>query len=299
MGQQLLSVLEENVGKELIVFDTETTGLSKETDRIIQLSAVKCVIDEGAQFHEIGRLNTYINPERKLEPKIVKLTGITDEKLSHYTNEDTQWPVILDFFGSSPVLCGHNIITFDIPMMSAAYKRHDAPFLPTALDTLKMAQELHLKEEAGSHKLSDLTTHFGLDYGLAFHNAMDDVTATTRLLRFFVEEYMEKKAIGDPDAPEKIQTKVTSCWTWTSDWNDPKGGGKMQRLYVRVKHENRVVWMNQKRPYNWGEKDKGSIDMFDMQEIENQTLKLCDCSSLDELSKFRGSRTSYAKKQNN
>jgi hypothetical protein len=138
---------------------------------------------------------------------------------------------------------------------------------------------------------------------------MDDVIATMRLLRLFVEEYLEKKANENVEfhtfdsegnditvsVPKntKMKTKIKSCWTWVSKWNDPKGGGPMRRLYVRVKHEDRVLWMNQKRPYDWGEKDKGSIDLFDIQDIEQQVMQLYCCETLEELSKVRESK--YAK----
>ena len=83
--------------------------------------------------------------------------------------------------------------------------------------------------------------------------------------------------------------KVKAAWAWT-------GYKGMQRLYVRVFHENRVLWMNQRRPYNWGEKDAGSLDLFDMKDIEQQTLKLYGCETLDELSKVRDSRYAYGRK---
>jgi DNA polymerase III alpha subunit (gram-positive type) len=296
VGPKIIDILENNVGKELIIFDTETTGLSPETNHVIQLSAIKAIIDEGFEFHEIGRLDTYINPGYPLPKQIVQLTGITDELLAKYPDEKTQWDSIYSFFGDDPIVCGHNV-PFDVSMTSALYARNGAEFKPNALDTLRMAQELHLKTEAGSHKLGRLAEHFGLDYGLTFHNSMDDVIATMRLLRFFVEEYLEKKAeseknaicLFDADGNEikvdrpKTKTKIKSCWAWT-------GFRGMQRLYVRVKHEDRVVWMNQRRPYDWGEKDKGSIDLLDMQDIENQVLKLYGCETLEELSKVRESK---------
>ena len=296
VGPVVLSTLENNIGKELIIFDTETTGLSPELNHVIQLSAIKCVIDDEHQFHEIGKMDTYINPGYPLPKQIIQITGITDEKLSHFTNESTQWPAIYAFFGDSPIVCGHNV-PFDFGMMSAMYKRYNKSFEPQCLDTLKMAQELHLKSEAGSHKLGALAEHFGLDYGLTFHNSMDDVTATMRLLRLFTEEYLEKRAEADKESihlfdaegndvkveKPKIKTKIKSCWAWT-------GFRGMQRLYVRVRHEDRVVWMNQRRPYEWGEKDKGSIDILDMQYIEKQVLALYECETLDELSKVRESR---------
>lgn len=290
VGQKTLEIMANNVGKELIVFDTETTGLSPELNHVIQLSAIKTVIDENLEFHEIGRLDTYINPGYKLPKKIIEITGITDEKLAGYPDEKTQWNSIYAFFGDNPIICGHNS-PFDIGMMNAMYQRNiGQPFEPIALDTLRMAQELHHRTEAGSHKLGDLAEHFGVDYGLTFHNSMDDVIATTRLLRFFIEEYVDKREHANEE-PTKIPTRIKSCWHWEGMIGKKGGGREMAlRLYVRVKHEDRVLWFSQRRPYDWGEKDKGSVEMFDMEDIEKQVLKLYGCETLEELSKVRDSK---------
>lgn len=295
VGPQVLSTLSENVGKEFVIFDTETEGLDSATCNIIQISAIKCLIEKDYQFREIGRLDTYINPERKLPAKITEITGITDEHLAKFPNESAQWPSIWEFFDGVEIIAGHNT-QFDMKFMRAMCLRHNInDWNPVALDTFRMAQELHLKKEAGSHKLGDLAAHFGLDYGLSFHNSMDDVIATMRLMRLFIEEYLEKKAEFEAQ-PEQtiIPTKIKSCWTWTSQFV-PKGSksGPLQRLYVRVAHEDRVIWMNQRRPYNWGEKDKGSLELFDLKNIEQQVLKLYGCETLDELSQVRESK--YAK----
>ena len=40
-GKNAIAILENNVGKEFIIYDTETTGLSPAENTIIQLSAIK------------------------------------------------------------------------------------------------------------------------------------------------------------------------------------------------------------------------------------------------------------------
>lgn len=306
MGQKTIDVLSNNIGSQFILFDTETTGLYAyptvdkkgrpvEAAVIIQLSAIKFEIEEDFQFRELDRFSTFINPEKPLPPDIVRFnerekTGINDELLAKYPNEDTLWPDILNFFGNTPIVSGHNVSKFDVSMMRAMYERHGMEFKPAAeLDTLIMAHELHLKEEAGSHKLPALADHFGLNYGLGFHNAMDDVIATMRLLRFFIEEYLEKKEkleSAETQKIRKIPTKIKAAWAFT-------GYRGIQRLYVRVFHEERVLWMNQRRPYNWGEKDAGSLELFDIEDIEKQALKLYGCKTLEELSKVRDARQAY------
>ena len=296
-GPRLFAIMENHVGEELIVFDTETTGLSPSEDRIIQLSAIKCQIEPDYELSEIDRLNLYINPNRLLPAKIVEITGITDEMLADKPNESEQWGAIHAFFGDKAIVCGHNS-SFDISMIQPMYIRNCGyELIVQPLDTMAMARELHHKDETGNHKLGTLASFFGLDYGLTFHNSMDDVTATLRLLRYFIEEYRDKKANASEDI-NKIPTKIKSCWHYSFTSRVPnatKADGspkyeKQFRLYVRVRHENRVLYINQRRPYDWGEKDKGSLALFDMKDIEEQVLALYKCKDLEELSKVRDSR---------
>ena len=67
---------EMDFDQEYAAFDLETTGLSSRTDRIIEIGAV--ILKNG---QEIDRFQTFVDPERKLDRKIVELTGITDEML--------------------------------------------------------------------------------------------------------------------------------------------------------------------------------------------------------------------------
>ena len=68
----------------MIVFDLETTGLPKAEGsdlniqpKIIEFGAIK--VDD--DFKEVDRLEFMCNPGHDLDPKITKITGITDEML--------------------------------------------------------------------------------------------------------------------------------------------------------------------------------------------------------------------------
>lgn len=285
-GVQLFDILEQHVGEHLIIFDTETTGLSPETDSIIQISAIKMLIEPEKALSEVDRLDMYINPGRKLNKKIVQLTGITDERLANEPKEDEAWPTIRDFFASTNLVCGHNALRFDMSMLRALYERqNENKDNWICADTMRMAQELFLKDEVGSFGLGALAEHFGVDFGLTFHNSIDDVIATVRLLRYFIEEYEEKKAQTQKEPATKVPAKVEYCKPWT-------GYRGMQRLYVTLDYEGRSLWVNQRRPYNWGEKYPGTLVMVDVADIERQVLELYKCADLEELSKVREAKYS-------
>ena len=56
--------------------DTETTGLSPQTDRLIEIAAIR--VRDGK---EVARFETLVDPERDLSDEIVELTGITNAEL--------------------------------------------------------------------------------------------------------------------------------------------------------------------------------------------------------------------------
>lgn len=299
-GYRLFNLFKNNVGKQLILFDTETSGLSAETDRIIQISAIKGEIVDDFDFEETDRLNLYINPGFKISKKITEITGITNEQLQNEKLEEDVWPTIYNFFDGVDILCGHNAKSFDMKMLRALYARQNTDCREwNVLDTMTLARELHHKDEAGSHKLGDLAAHFGLDYGLTFHNSMDDVIATMRLLQFFIEEYKEKELSEEGIDESRMKTKVRSCWHYSFTSRVPNatkedGSPKYRknfRLYVRVAHQNRLLYISQNRPYEWGCKERGSLTMFDMEDIEKQVLALYKCETLEELSRVRDSRS--------
>ena len=69
----------------MIVFDLETTGLPKAEGsdldlqpRIIEFGAIRYT---DGTFEEYDRLEFMCNPGHELDPKITKITGITDEDL--------------------------------------------------------------------------------------------------------------------------------------------------------------------------------------------------------------------------
>lgn len=74
-----------NLGFEkMVVFDTETTGLTPPADCIIELAALCIPLNNGGEPLIVDQMDEFICLEegRKLAPKIIELTGITDEMLT-------------------------------------------------------------------------------------------------------------------------------------------------------------------------------------------------------------------------
>ena len=64
------------LSNDFVVFDLETTGVNYNTDKIIEIGAVKIV--QGRMVETFG---TLINPERKIPPDATKVNNITDEDI--------------------------------------------------------------------------------------------------------------------------------------------------------------------------------------------------------------------------
>ena len=149
---------------EFIVFDIETTGLSAQTCKIIEIGAVK--IREG---EVLERYNTFINPEIPIPEEIVKLTSITDEMVADARKIDEVLPEFLAFVGDR-LLIAHNS-EFDVGFIRTAAKELDIPFNNASLDTVGLSR--FLNKDLKSHKLDVLVKHYKLGE-FNHHRACDD-----------------------------------------------------------------------------------------------------------------------------
>ncbi len=151
-------------GDEYVAFDLETTGLSSANDRIIEIGAV--VMKNG---EELDRFQTFVDPQRPLEKKIVELTGITDEMLKGAPKIEKVLPEFLKFVNGR-VLVAHNS-DFDTGFIRAACARQGLPYTYTAADTLILSQ--NMLPQLNKFKLDIVSNALSLpDFN--HHRAADD-----------------------------------------------------------------------------------------------------------------------------
>ena len=169
--------------EEFVAFDLETTGLSSKTDKIIEIGAV--ILKDG---QEIDRFQTFVDPERHLERKIVELTGITEEMLVGAPKIEEVLPKFLDFIGDR-VLVAHNS-DFDTGFIRAECERQGFEYKYTAADTLILSQNLlrHLNK----FKLDIVSNALNLPE-FNHHRAGDDAMTCglimTKLMQMLEEEH--------------------------------------------------------------------------------------------------------------
>lgn len=161
-----------------VVFDVETTGSSTKEGAITEIGALKVV-----RGRVVDEFATLVNPGRRIEPFVVRLTGITDRMVADAPSAVEVMPLFEEFVEGC-VLVGHNV-QFDCAFVAAVRERGGLPPLPNpVLDTLKLARTLvpGLKR----YRLASLVSHFGVR-AAPNHRALADAAATAGVLLKLVE----------------------------------------------------------------------------------------------------------------
>lgn len=263
-------LFEHKEGLEFIVFDTETTGTDPARDRIIELSAIKFVVNNHTAI-QIDSMDLYIKPPFLMEQKIIDIHGITNEFLADKPTEEEVFKQIKEFFGQTPVVVGHNIV-FDISMLNALYLRQLEVFTPEVyLDTVEMARDLITDKETENYKLKTLADLYGLSDGITFHNAMDDVKATSRLLVVFYDEYCKL-----PPIPPKQTIWINNISFW-------KGMNRNQTGIWLNTSLGKMFFSTMNKAWYSSQID---LDTVDIDRVEKEVLDKLQMTSLAEFGRL-------------
>ena len=167
-----------NLGN-VVVFDTETTGLNIDSDEVIQIACRK--IDRSGK--ELDRFVTLVKTEKGVGDS-EKVHHISDERIAREgVNKTEALNQFCDFIKES-VLVGQNV-TFDISIINSELERAGMPIVKNVFyDTLVMSHRFI--EGVKNYKLETLTKHLNLP-AVGYHDAMEDVIATSNLLVYLVD----------------------------------------------------------------------------------------------------------------
>ncbi len=151
-----------------VVFDLETTGSSAKEGAITEIGALKVV-----RGQVVDEFATLVNPGRRIDPFVVRLTGITDRMVASAPNVADAMPLFEEFVEGC-VLVGHNV-QFDCSFVAAA---RGGPLPNPVLDTLRLSRSLVPGLER--YRLSSLVSHFGVR-AVPNHRALADAAATAEV----------------------------------------------------------------------------------------------------------------------
>ncbi len=166
--------------QKLVVFDTETTGLSPELDEIIQFSAAVLTPD--------GKVDTYdqlvsLTPGGFVPPKIQALTGITTQMLREHGIAKTRLcrDIASLISGEKTILLAYNA-QFDLSFLYYALRRDGDPGILKGKDKLDLLT-VYRDRRPYPHRLADAIAAYGLQSQVQnSHRALDDVLATVAVL---------------------------------------------------------------------------------------------------------------------
>ena len=160
------------------VIDVETTGGHLYDDRITE---VAIYVTDGTKL--IKSFSSLVNPERKITPFVVKLTGITDEMVSTAPTFAEIAEEVLSYTEDC-VFVAHNI-SFDYSMIKREFKRIGIPFRRPNACTVELSQRVFKNQP--SYSLGNLTKNLGIKLSNR-HRAFGDAQATAILLQMIIEE---------------------------------------------------------------------------------------------------------------
>jgi predicted DnaQ family exonuclease/DinG family helicase len=173
-GDNRLTPGEEEV---CVSLDLETTGLSTDTDEIIEVGAVRF---QGAQVLEI--FQTLVNPHKALPQFIRELTGILQAEVDSAPSFASVAPGLKTFIGDCPIV-GQNI-AFDIGFLAKSGLNLPNP----VYDTRDMASILLPRHR--EYSLSPLAASLGVVHPRP-HRALDDAQVTRRVFHALKELALE------------------------------------------------------------------------------------------------------------
>tara|TARA_R110002110_G_scaffold415856_3_gene658497 strand:+ start:77032 stop:77685 length:654 start_codon:yes stop_codon:yes gene_type:complete len=172
---------------EVVILDFETTGLSAQYERVIEVGAA---LVKGNQVTETFSQLCY--PGTSISPCITELTGITNSMLKGQPKPEIVMSKLHEFIDRRPILA-HNA-SFDRQFLFAEMGRSKLEVPNSILCTLLLSRRIIL--DVTNHKLVTLKQYIKFNSKKTHqdHRALDDVKVTAALWVFLRKEI--EKSIG-------------------------------------------------------------------------------------------------------
>ncbi len=222
-----------------IYYDTETTGVRHDKDRIIELAAYDPV--ENRTFCQL------INPGIPIPKEATAIHNISDEMVAQAPPFRIVAEQFVAFCPEGSVLIAHNNDAFDKLFLEHEFKRAgvDLPAFQY-IDTLKWARKY--RNDLPRHTLQSLREVYGFPANQA-HRALDDVIVLHQVFSVMIDDLSIEKVI-DLLARPQILTRMPF--------------GKHQGKLLAEVPKDYVTWLA----------SSGAFDKTDNQELKESFEKL-------------------------
>lgn len=214
------------------VLDIEATGGKAGTEKIIDIYIYKF---NGTDV--LDQFGSMVNPQRKIDDYVQKLTGITDKmvrgapkfyELAKRVIEITQDCVIV----------GHGV-NFDYRMLRQEFRELGYDFERKTLDTLDLSQKLIPNAE--SYSLGKLTRSLGIPVS-SRHTAEGDTRITLELFKILLEKDKRKDVIQNYAIHETPNNEQVSKLIQLKENLPAKTG-----IYYFLNDKNKVIYSSGSR----------------------------------------------------
>ncbi|MBA3238633.1 MAG: DUF3820 family protein [Parachlamydiaceae bacterium] len=178
-----------------IYYDTETTGISTERDRIVEIAAYDPVL--GRTFEKL------INPGMPIPSGASAIHGISNEMVADCPDFKQIGIEFIEFCGEEVILIAHNNDSFDMPLLKNEATRHALELPPWKfLDSLKWARRY--RPDLPRHTLQFLREMYGIAANNA-HRALDDVVVLHQLFESLTDDLSIEQVFNLLNRPRELQ----------------------------------------------------------------------------------------------
>lgn len=182
-------LVERDNSNKFYAIDFETTGLSIENDRIIEIGLVKFENNKIT-----NQFKTFVNPGFSIPKEASAINKITDDMVKHAPMEKEAIDIMLEFLKSMSneeiVFCAHNA-DFDINFLMSALNRCRVSMKLTYVDTLKESR--NLVPGLNNYKLATVANHFSI-INAKSHRANEDAMVSGLILIKLIDKYLKDNA---------------------------------------------------------------------------------------------------------
>lgn len=202
-----------NVEDDLVFVDIETTGLSSDYDKVVQI----CIMSKSNSFV------TYVNPKRPLDPIAMAINGITEDDVRNAPTFEDIAPAVKELI-EGKIIVGHNVC-FDLRFLTAELKSLD--ICSSSFDYIcTMALEKMIQgtgKGTGFYTLGACLERIGTINEKA-HSAFHDALATKRLFEHqlnivgasedIIKKYPNEQRLRQREAAPKLYTSLREFKDW-------------------------------------------------------------------------------------
>lgn len=164
--------------RNVIYYDTETTGVKPGKDRIIEIAAYHAA--------ENRTFCSFVNPGCPIPPESSAICHITDDMVKDAPPFKEVAPKFAEFCGEDALLIAHNNDAFDVLFLQAEFGWANLP-MPSwrFIDSLKWSRKY--RSDLPRHSLQFLREAYGIEANQA-HRALDDVIVLHQVFQRMIDD---------------------------------------------------------------------------------------------------------------